>query len=81
MNEKVPSTVELGNRIWAARKAKGWSQHDLAERAGVSRPTIARIEGGTDVSTVRLAKITEALGLEIKLEEKPDSAPPDHQEQ
>jgi len=70
MNEKLPRTVELGNRIREARKAKNWSQHDLANRAGVSRPTIARIESGTNVSTVRLAKITEALGLEIRLEER-----------
>lgn len=67
MSEKLQRTIDLGNRIRKARKDNGWSQTVLAERAGVSRPTIARIEGGTDVSTVRLAKIAEALGLEIVL--------------
>lgn len=67
MGEKLQSTVELGNRIRQARKTHGWSQAMLAERAGVSRPTVARIEAGTDVSTVTLSMITEALGLQLGL--------------
>ncbi|WP_304560376.1 hypothetical protein [Cryobacterium sp. Hb1] len=35
----------------------------------VSRPTIARIERGDDVSTATLAKVTTALGLVISIEE------------
>lgn len=40
---------------------------DLAQRAGVSRPSIARIENGEDVSTATLAKVTEALGLVLQV--------------
>lgn len=40
-----PSNAEvLGAAIRAGRSALNWSQADLAERAGVSMPTVARIE-------------------------------------
>ena len=32
-------------RIRELRKAKGWSQAELAERAGVTQATVSRIEG------------------------------------
>lgn len=54
--------------IKRARNARGWSQTDLAERAGVSRPSVARIEGGDDVSTATLDKVAEALGLTLELQ-------------
>ena len=33
-------------RIRELRKAKGWSQAELAERAKVTQATVSRIEGG-----------------------------------
>ncbi len=42
----------------------------LAEKAGVSRPTIARVERGDDVSTANLTKIADVLGLQILLAER-----------
>lgn len=42
-----------------------WTQREVAERAGVSRPTVARIERGDDVSTATLAKVAAALGLTV----------------
>ena len=38
------SSARLGGRIREARKARAWPQRQLAERADVSRPTIAQIE-------------------------------------
>ena len=58
---------KLGLAVRAARRERGWSQTVLAERADLSRPTIARVELGQDVSTVSLGKIAEALGLRIEL--------------
>ena len=40
---------------------------ELAERAGVSRPTIARAETGQDISTATLSKIARALQLTVEL--------------
>jgi transcriptional regulator with XRE-family HTH domain len=36
----------LGEQIRLARSDRGWTQQDLAERAGISRPTLRRIERG-----------------------------------
>jgi len=65
-----PGQPGLGDTIREARKKRGWTQVVLAEKASVSRPTVARIEGGADVSTANLAKITEALGLQIELTDR-----------
>lgn len=68
-----PAPVELpdfGKIIREARIVKGWSQDELAERAGVSRPTIARAERGDDISTATLAKIAPVLGLKFELKVK-----------
>lgn len=36
----------LGARVRMLRTERGWSQEELAERAGIDRRTIQRIEGG-----------------------------------
>jgi transcriptional regulator with XRE-family HTH domain len=40
----LPSGSSLGNRIWAERLRRGWTQEDMANKAGVSRRAVARIE-------------------------------------
>lgn len=60
----------LGQIIRSTRKERGWSQNDLATHAGVSRPSIARIEGGDDVSTATLDKVAEVLGLQLNLTDR-----------
>lgn len=60
----------FGEVIREARKKREWSQEMLAEKAGVSRPTIARVERGDDVSTANLTKIADVLGLHILLAER-----------
>lgn len=63
---------ELGARIRLARKAQGWTQTQLADAAGVSRPSVARIETGDDVSTATLAKVAGALRLEFYVSHLPE---------
>jgi transcriptional regulator with XRE-family HTH domain len=49
-----------------ARKAAGWSQQTLAERAGLSRMTVQRIESGQiDPRLSTLLEMARALGLEL----------------
>lgn len=36
----------LGEHVRAARRARGWSQQDLADRAGVAVPTLRKVENG-----------------------------------
>lgn len=59
--------MSLGNQIKDARIAHGLTQTELAVKAGVSRPTVARVEAGDDVSTATLEKVAAALGLAIEL--------------
>lgn len=65
MNE--PGQQAFGEIIREARKERGWSQTELGEKSGVSRPTIARVESDSDVTTATLAKIAQALGLTLEL--------------
>ncbi|WP_435585862.1 helix-turn-helix transcriptional regulator [Micromonospora aurantiaca (nom. illeg.)] len=59
--------ASFGNIIREARKRQGWSQGELGEKSGVSRPTIARVEADNDVTTATIAKIARALGLKLEL--------------
>ena len=54
--------------VRSGRNALGWAQKDLAMYAGVSLPTIARIEtGGNPQATtlLQLIKLFEARGIEF----------------
>jgi transcriptional regulator with XRE-family HTH domain len=51
----------LGARIRLARRQRGWSQEDLAERAGVTARTVYKIEKGDP--TVRLGAAFESAAL------------------
>lgn len=55
--------ASIARDIIRDRKAKGWSQDELASRAGVRRETLSRIELGKHAPTKRiLGKIDAALG-------------------
>ncbi|MFI5436126.1 helix-turn-helix domain-containing protein, partial [Rhodococcus baikonurensis] len=68
MTDPSVNLASVGDAVRDARRERGWSQTQLGEKAGVSRPTIARIERGDDVSVATLAKVTAALGLSVKIE-------------
>jgi len=58
---------EIAAKVHGARVSLDWTQQELAERARVSRPSVARIERGNDVSTATLEKVAAALGLKVEL--------------
>jgi DNA-binding XRE family transcriptional regulator len=58
--------LELGQRIRTAREVAGWTQQDLAQRTGIRRPNIARLERGTGLPNLATL-IKVATGLEISL--------------
>ncbi len=65
---------ELSAVIISLRASRGWSQSELAKRAGVSRNYIALIEAQSEranstIST--LQSIFSAFNLDIKFEFKP----------
>lgn len=57
----------FGDVIREERKKRGWSQIELGEKSGLSRPTIARVEANNDVTTATIAKIAQVLGLRLEL--------------
>lgn len=57
----------FGEAVQAARLERGWSQSELAEHAGVSRPTVSRVELGDDPSMRTARKLTAALGLAVQI--------------
>jgi putative transcriptional regulator len=67
------------SRLKVLRAAQGWSQGDLADRAGVSRQTINAIETGKYEPSLSLAfKLAAIFEASIEAIFQPDPAP-DHQ--
>lgn len=57
------------------RKARGWTQAELAERAGVSLSTLKLLEREGKGSLQRLAKVAVILGLDDDLRQLFSAAP------
>jgi Zn-dependent peptidase ImmA (M78 family)/transcriptional regulator with XRE-family HTH domain len=57
---------ELGQRLADARRGKGWTQGQLAERVDLTQTAVSRIETGTRaVGSLELAELAEALGVSV----------------
>ena len=57
----------FGDRVKNLRKSKGWSQEELAKRAGLHRTYIGSIERNErNVSLINIERIAKAL--EVKIE-------------
>lgn len=57
----------FGESVRAARKARGWTQEDLAHASGLAPVQVSRIERG-----VREIRLTTLLRLLTALEAPPD---------
>ena len=65
----------IGDRLRRARREQGMTQEELAERSGLSRELIAKIEQGRRQS-VRLTTLTRlAQALDLPLSELADNRP------
>ena len=60
--------AEVGRRIQRTRLARNVTQAHLATEAGISVPTLQRLEAGTSVQWVSLLRTLRALGLLGNLE-------------
>ncbi|MCK6067968.1 MULTISPECIES: helix-turn-helix domain-containing protein [Microbacterium] len=57
---------QIGPRLRAARRDRGWTLEDLATRAGMSASTLSRLESGKrQASLALLLPLTRQLGLRI----------------
>ncbi|MEU2256267.1 helix-turn-helix transcriptional regulator [Nocardia xishanensis] len=59
---------ELGAAVRTRREALGMTQAELAERAGLKQPAVARFEAGGTMPTIpMLERYAEALGLRLEV--------------
>ena len=67
--ERLEPEFQLAQSLISARLKKGWTQAELARRAGMQQPNIARLEGGNydRVSLPTLKKVARALGAKIEI--------------
>lgn len=66
----------LGTRLHAMREFRNWTLEDLADRTGLSRPYLCRLEAGDrQPSMVALCSIAEAFGVSVAaLFEQPEES-------
>ncbi|MEV6283123.1 helix-turn-helix domain-containing protein [Kribbella sp. NPDC051770] len=64
----ISDWTKLGSALHAARHRQRLSQEEVAQRAGVSRSWLARVEAGhRGVEFEQLLRLVEALGLSLAL--------------
>ena len=65
----MPDLADLAAAIRKNRKKLGITQHELAAKARVSRPLIAKLEAGdsAEIGVGRLTRILHAVGLDLRL--------------
>ncbi len=64
--KKDKNLVRLGNAIREIRKAKGFSQEELAYKAQVDRSYVGGIERGErNVSFITLVKLAQCLSCDV----------------
>ena len=62
MPKYIPSSIIFAAKIRAARGLLNWSQGELAERAGISKQSVTRIENGTmDPRFSTITALNEAI--------------------
>ena len=60
------TTAALGNNVREVRQRKKWTQQELADECGVSRPRISEIESGEyNPSVETIEKIAQKLGVSM----------------
>lgn len=78
---RVRSARDLGAVVAEARQVRGWTQAELAERAGIERGYLSRIESGASVILLdRLFRLLRRLGVEVTatLPAPPEAAEREH---
>lgn len=64
----MTTLADVAEVLKAARRQAGLSQEELAQRAGVARTTVARMEtlAKGDMSVSALVRLLEAAGYDLK---------------
>lgn len=66
----IRTVNDLGAMIRRARRQRGWTQDDLANRAGISRRTLVALEGGNPRGEIGIAlRVIAALDRNVTINE------------
>ncbi len=68
---------KIGKLIREERKKRGLTQAELAERAGITRQTLSKVERGKValVTVASFLKLLDSLGLELEVKYKKEREP------
>ncbi|MBS3800925.1 MAG: helix-turn-helix domain-containing protein [Thioalkalivibrio sp.] len=81
MNALARTPGQIGTIIQRARKKRGWTQTQLAERAGLRQATISVIEIGEKPAKLdSILAVLAALDLEFRVSERSKGAGQDIEE-
>lgn len=74
MTQTISTDKQLGHLLQGYRKAKGMTQGQLAQKAGISqaRQSVLELHPGR-ITIERLLRILGALNLEMVIQEKTDA--------
>lgn len=62
----IEAAALLGKQIKLGRKQRKWTEHDLAERAGISRATLQKIEKGDLTCIIGLVfEVSTLVGVKL----------------
>lgn len=70
LREKYEAELQsflVGEAIKKARKAQNMTQQELAEKIGVRRAQVSKIESGRNLTLSTIARCFKAMGLEASL--------------
>lgn len=60
--------LRAGVLLRAAREQAGWSLADMAEKTGIDRGALSRLENGVNSPTLTtLSRYAEALGMDLRI--------------
>lgn len=57
----------VGEAIKKARKSQNMTQEELAEKIGVQRSQVSKIESGRNLTLATVARVFKAMGMEASL--------------
>lgn len=64
----IRSPEQLGGAVAHSRKAKGYSQQEFADLAGVGRRFVSDLENGKPTAEIgKVLQVLTALGLDLEL--------------
>lgn len=67
--EKLKPEYEIIREVLNARKNRNLTQQQLADRTGINRADISRLENGNSNPTIaQLQRIAEGMGMTLKVE-------------